>query len=213
MLRVAVQPDTGEFQSARNRLTGMSPAPSAEDIARNRGNAGSGRPGNAAVTRVEPPSPQQRTYRPGDFLRVTVPANWNQINSGEGGVTYAPEGGYVEGNGRSAFTHGVQLGVAQGASGDLQRDTEQLLQGFVRSNPSLRNRGSRRESLGGRSGLTTLLSNTSDVTGRPELVAVSTTQLRNGSMLFLIAVAPEQEADDYDEAFRRVRQGLQINDR
>ena len=67
--------------------------------------------------------------------------------------------------------------------------------------------------MGGRTCLTTVLSNTSDVNGRPELVSVSTTQLRNGSMLFLIGVAPEDEADEYEAAFRRVRQGLQINDR
>jgi hypothetical protein len=210
-LQVDPRPDTGEFQAARSRLTAMSPAPSAEEVARNKGNAGSG-PAPAAA-RVEPPSSSQRTYRPGQILRVTVPANWNQINSGEGGVTYAPAGGYVESNGRSAFTHGVQLGVVQNASGNLQRDTEQLLQNFARNNPNLRSRGSRRESVGGRTGLTTLLANTSDVTGRPELVSVSTTQLRNGNMLFLIAVAPESEYDTYEAAFNRVRQGLQITDR
>ena len=128
-------------------------------------------------------------------------------------MTYAPEGGYVESNGRSAFTHGVQFGVAQGGSGNLQRDTDQLLQNFARTNPNLRSRGSRRDSLGGRSGLTTVLSNTSDVSGRPELVSVSTAQLRNGNMLFMIAVAPESDYDDYEAAFGRVRQGLQISDR
>jgi peptidase M48-like protein len=215
MLRVDARADTGEFQAARGRLTAMSPAPTAEEIAKNRGNAGAGAgsPAPRAAARVELPSSSQRTYRPGEFLRVTVPSNWNQINTGEGGVTYAPEGGYVESNGRSAFTHGVQFGVAQGASGNLQRDTDQLLQNFARSNPNLRSRGSRRDALGGRAGLTTVLANTSDVSGRPELVSVSTTQLRNGNMLFLIAVAPEDEFDNYDDAFRRVRQGLQITDR
>jgi beta-barrel assembly-enhancing protease len=214
MLRVESRADTGEFQAARGRLASMSPAPTAEQIARNKGNAGDGSsPNPRAAVRVEPPSTRERTFRPGEFLRVTVPANWNQINTGEGGVTYAPEGGYLESNGRSAFTHGVQFGVAQGASGNLQRDTDQLLQNFARTNPNLRNRGSRRESVGGRTGLTTTLSNTSDVSGRPELVTVSTTQLRNGNMLFLIAVAPETEFDDYDTAFRRVRQALQITDR
>ena len=211
MLRVDPRPDTGEFQNARSRLTSMSAAPTAEQIARTRNSGGPARTG--APVRVEPPSDRQRTYRPGDFLQVTVPANWAQINTGEGGVTYAPDGGYLESNGRSAFTHGVQFGVAQGASGNLQRDTEQLLQGFARNNPNLRARGSRRESVGGRTGLTTVLSNTSDVTGRPELVAVSTAQLRNGNMLFLIAVAPEDESGDYEAAFRRVRQSLQITDR
>jgi len=212
-LKVQVRADTGEFQAARGRLTAMSPAPTAEEIAKNKGNAGAGSSAPRANIRVEPPSASQRTYQPGNFLRVTVPTNWNQISTGDGGVTYAPEGGYVESNGRSAFTHGVQFGVAQGASGNLQRDTDQLLQNFARSNPNLRSRGSRRDSLGGRSGLTTVLANTSDVSGRPELVTVSTTQLRNGNMLFLIAVAPEDEFDNYDDAFRRVRQGLQITDR
>jgi hypothetical protein len=215
MLRVDSRPDTGEFQNVRRRLTGMNPAPNAEDIARNRENAGGGgsAPSRTSNIRVEPPSSSQRTFRPGDFLRVTVPANWNQINSGEGGVTYAPEGGYLESNGRSAFTHGVQFGVAQGASGNLQRDTDQLLQNFARSNPKLRSQGSRRDSIGGRSALTTTLSNRSDVNGRPELVTVSTTQLRNGNMLFLIAVAPESEYDNYEGAFSRVRRGVQITDR
>jgi beta-barrel assembly-enhancing protease len=214
-LRVEPRSDTGQFQNARGRLASMSPAPSAEEIARNKTNAGGGGGGvvRGANVRVEPPSSRTRSYRPGDFLQVTVPANWEQINTGEGGVTYAPEGGYVESNGRSAFTHGVQFGVAQGASGNLQRDTEQLLNNFARTNPNLRSRGSRRESLGGRSGMTTVLSNTSDVTGRPEQVTLSTTQLRNGNMLFVIAVAPDDEVDDYDPAFRRVRQALVINDR
>jgi len=213
MLRVESRPDTGEFQVARGRLTAMSPAPTAEEIAKNKGNAGSVSSAPRTAVRVESPSTSERTYRPGDFLRVTVPSNWNQINTGEGGVTYAPEGGYVESSGRSAFTHGVQFGVAQGGSGSLQRDTDQLLQNFARGNPNLRSRGSRRDSIGGRSGLTTVLSNTSDVSGRPELVSVSTTQLRNGNVLFLIAVAPEEEYDAYEGAFRRVRQGLQITDR
>jgi len=212
-LKVQVRADTGEFQAARGRLTAMSPAPTAEEIAKNKGNAGAGSSAPRANIRVEPPSASQRTYQPGNFLRVTVPTNWNQISTGDGGVTYAPEGGYVESNGRSAFTHGVQFGVAQGGSGNLQRDTDQLLQDFAKSNPNLRSRGSRSDLLGGRTGLTTTLSNTSDVSGRPELVSVSTTKLRNGNTLFMIAVAPESDYDDYETAFGRVRQGLQITDR
>jgi hypothetical protein len=162
---------------------------------------------------VDPPSTSERTFRPGDFLRVTVPANWQQRNSGDGGVTFAPEGGYVETNGRSAFTHGVQLGVAQGGSGNLERDSEQLLQNFARTNPNLRTRLTRRESLGGRAGMTAVLSNISDVSGQPEAVSLSTTQLKNGNVLYVIAVAPEGEAESYEPAFRRVRQALQITDR
>jgi hypothetical protein len=88
-----------------------------------------------------------------------------------------------------------------------------LLQNFARTNPNLRTRLTRRESLGGRAGITAVLSNISEVSGEPEAVALSTTQLRNGNVLYLIAVAPEGAADSYEPAFRRVRQALQISDR
>jgi hypothetical protein len=41
---------------------------------------------------------------------------------------------------------------------------------------------------------------------------VSTTQLRDGSMLFLIGVTPEQDAQTYGQAFSRVRQSIQLSD-
>jgi hypothetical protein len=53
-------------------------------------------------------------------------------------VTYAPEGGFTaDSSGHTTFTHGLQVGVAQGGTGDLQRDTTALLRGFARSNPGL----------------------------------------------------------------------------
>jgi len=71
---------------------------------------------------------QARTYQPARFLRVSVPANWEQ-QQGSDVVTYAPEGGFAEdASGHTTFTHGMQVGVAQGGTGDLQRDTTALLQ-------------------------------------------------------------------------------------
>src|SRR5690349_770671 len=40
MLKVNARADTGEFQNARSRLVAMSPAPTAAEIAKNKGNAG-----------------------------------------------------------------------------------------------------------------------------------------------------------------------------
>ena len=63
-LRVESRPDTGEFQDARRRLTSMSPAPTAEEIARNKGNAGGGSsPSPRTAVRVEPPA-ARRTHVP-----------------------------------------------------------------------------------------------------------------------------------------------------
>jgi hypothetical protein len=212
MLRVQGNANTGQFASIQGRLRGMSPAYTAEQVAR--GQARRRTVGTSGRTvAVAPPSSQFRTYTPARFLRVAVPANWDQLDAGDV-VTYAPDGGFFEANGRTAFTHGVQIGVAQGGSGDLRRDTEQLLRSFARSNPDLRTAGgSRRESIGGRAGITTPLTNISDVTGQREYVNLSTTQLGDGSLLYIIGVAPESEARTYDSAFRRVRTSLQIADR
>jgi hypothetical protein len=41
---------------------------------------------------------------------------------------------------------------------------------------------------------------------------VITTQLRNGQLFYLIAVAPENESGSYQSAFRNILRSLQIND-
>ena len=57
-------------------------------------------------------------------------------------------------------------------------ETEQLLQGFAQNNPELRRQGGySRANIGGRQGLTTTLSNVSEVTASNEAVNVSTVQL------------------------------------
>ena len=203
---------TGDFAEVQQRLDGMSPALTAEQIARQQEQGGT-QPvgtGGRAVT-VEPPSRQFRTHQPGSFMRISVPANWQQ-RGGNNAVTYAPEGAVFQGqNGGSAFTHGVQIGVAGEGSGNLQRDTDALLQSFARSNPQLRRAGGyRRVTVDGRQGLTANLTNVSEVTGAREVVNVTTTQLPDGSVLFIIGVAPEQESRTYLDTFGRVRQSIDI---
>jgi hypothetical protein len=204
---------TPEFQRAQARLKGMSPAPTAKEIQqqtqRRQPTGTSGRAVN-----VEPPAGSYRTYQPSNGMRVAVPANWGPVQSAGNSVTYAPQGAYFSGdNGGSAFTHGVEVGVAQG-TGDLQRDTNSLLRNFAQSNPDLQQSGrSRNESVAGRSGITVDLANVSEVTGQPEYISLSTTELRNGGLLYVIGVAPRNEAGTYQDAFRRIRQNIQVADR
>ena len=203
---------TGDFASMQQRIDGMSPALTAEQIAQ-RQQQGGNRPvgtGGRAVN-VEPPSGQFRSYQPGSFMKISVPANWKQMG-GSNAVTYAPEGAVFPGqNGGSAFTHGVQIGVAGKGSGNLQRDTDALLQSFARTNPQLRRSGGySRVSVDGRQGLATNLVNVSEVTGAREVVHLTTTQLPDGSVLFMLGVAPEQDARTYLNTFGRIRQSIDI---
>jgi hypothetical protein len=214
-LRVDGNGDTGRFRQIKSQLAAMAPAYTADQIARGQGQSrNTTTAGQRKSVSVAPPSPQYRTHMPSNFLRVSVPTNWQALDTSDV-LTYAPASGYVQSDrGQAAVTHGVQIGVAQGGSGNLQRDTEQLVQTFARMNPELRRSGTaRRDSVGGRVGITAPLTNISDVTGEPEYVSVSTTQLRDGSLLYVIGVAPEVEATTYEPVFRRVRQSMQIADR
>ncbi len=202
----------GDFQSVQARLGQMSPALTAEQVKRGQAGGNAPRPtatGGRAV-RVEPPSSEWSSYQAGDFLQISVPANWREIAGGNGAVTYAPEGGYVQGQ----FTHGVQVGVAQVEAENVQQATDQLLQNFAQSNPQLRRQGDyARTTIDGRQGLTATLSNVSEVTGQAETVTVSTVPLDGGGLLFVIGVAPQGEARAYQNTFGRVRQSLKIRGR
>jgi hypothetical protein len=209
--------NNAEFARVQSRLNGMSPALTAAQIAQRQkqgtvNNRSTGTTGRAV--NVEPPSGSFRTYQPSNALRVAVPANWQQVESGSNSVTYAPQGAYFQGNnGGGAFTHGIEVGVAQG-TGDLNRDTNSLLRNFAQSNPQLQQSGkAKNESIAGRSGVTVQLANVSEVTGQPEYISLSTTELSNGGLLYVIGVAPRTEAGTYDSAFRKIRQNIQVSDR
>ena len=205
---------TGDMQAIHARLRELPPAPTlgaGRPVA-----AGAAEPARGPVgtsgrnARIEPPSGDWRTYQPGDFLRISVPANWSQVSGGNT-VTFAPRWRLrrrARTDSRRSRT-AIEVGVTRANGNSLQQQTEQLLQSFAQSNPQLRRQsGYARASIGGRQGLTTTLSNVSEVTGETEAVNVSTVQLRDGSVLFLIGVAPTDEARTYLNTFSRIRQNV-----
>ena len=210
-LRVQGSGDTGQFASIQSRIKGMGPSYTAEEIAK--GKAKSGEPTRTATRatgRVDPPSSEYRSSRPLDFLRLSVPANWEEVSGDARGVTYAPQGGYDG----EAFTHGVQIGLGDKGTGDLRRDTDALISSLTKANRQLRTSGGySRESIDGRAALRTTLANVSEATGQNETVSLTTTRLTDGRLLFLIGVAPQTEASMYQDTFRRVRQSVQLTDR
>src|SRR5204862_8057968 len=117
----------------------LPPAPSTEEVTRRRsGNSGGGsRTSTGRITdRVEPPSSRFTEHTEGDLFRVSVPSNWREL-SGSSGVTFAPDGAYGGDQGRSVFTHGVEIGVSRNESHDLQEATKELVDSLARTNPRL----------------------------------------------------------------------------
>jgi hypothetical protein len=214
-LRIEGNANTGQFRDIQQRLAGMTPAYTAEQIAKGQARSNPRPVANRAPVNVPLPSTEYRTSQPLNFLRLRLPSNWNEVGGGNGGVTYAPEGGYVQSGDESAFTHGFQIGTTTvKGTGNLQRDTDALIQAFAKGNPQLRGSGGyTRDQISGRNALRTTLSNVSEVTAQPETVSLTTTQLADGRVLYLIGVAPQNEANTYQDAFQRVRQSIQLSDR
>jgi Zn-dependent protease with chaperone function len=160
---------------------------------------------------VEYPSSRLRNYS-GNNYRISVPENWRELPSNDN-VTFAPEGAYSQSQGQFVFTHGIQVGTLRAQSHSLKSATDELINGLTQDNQSLRRSGGyQRETLGRRDALSLSLSNVSELTRRPEVVTVYTTMLRNGDLFYLIAVAPQDEIQDYQRTFMAIVTTVDLND-
>ena len=161
--------------------------------------------------RVDPPSAQFRTYEEGDLFRISVPANWQEL-PGNTTVTFAPQGAYGDYQGQSVFTHGIEVGTSRNESHDLRTATDELVNSLSQSNPQLRGRSTYNSiSVAGRRGLHTVLTNVSDVTRQQEQIELFTTQLTDGSLFYVIGVAPTNEFCTYQRVFNQVVRSIQLN--
>jgi len=160
---------------------------------------------------VEYPSSRFRNYS-GNYFRISVPENWRELPSNDS-VTFAPEGAYREVQGQFVFTHGIQVGAVRAQSNSLRAATDELIRGLAQGNQNLRrNGGYQRETLGRRDALAVSLTNISEMSGRPEFVTLYTTMLRSGDLFYLIAVAPQDESQDYQRTFMAVLGTVSVND-
>jgi beta-barrel assembly-enhancing protease len=219
MLRVEsanTQRDSREFARIQERLRGYPRASTMAEIAQSGQRYPTGEntsyPNNAPSGRVEYPSSRYQTVSIfGNGVQVSVPSNWRQLNESNS-VWFVPEGGYGQVNGQPVFTHGVNFGVAQTNSRNLQQATNELINSLAQGNSGLRTSGGyQRTTIDGHQGLWTSLSNVNEATGRPENIRLITAQLRNGQLFYMIAVAPQSERN-FESAFQNVLRSLRIND-
>jgi len=219
-----------DFDRIQARLRGMSKAPTTEQVARggqqypvdNDGrnpetrdsNNNDGRyPTNQPVGRVSAPSSRYRNYSPLGVLRVSVPDNWRELSDSNNSVWYAPEGGYGQIQGQAVFTHGINFSVVPAQGQGLQAAMNQMTNTWLQGNPNMRQIGRAQGSNSGRRyWLSTRFNNRNEATGQTETVALFATQLGNGNVLFLSTVVPQKEAADFQAAFDRIMNSVQISE-
>jgi len=219
MLRVSnANRDTREFAQIQARLRGQPRARSMEEIARSGQrypqdtrypDGGDNRYPSGA--RVGYPSTRLRAYQ-GSFFRLGVPENWRELGGQNNSVTFAPDGAYSQ---QGEFTHGMMVGVAPAQSRDLRGASDEFLRGLLQGGNSYlrpQSRGYQRASIGGRSALAMPLAGRSPLTGQNENVVVYTTQLRDGSVFYVVTVAPQSDYNSFSRAFANVLGSIQLND-
>ncbi len=207
--------DTGAFRSVQARLNQMSPAPSTEQATKNGGgsrNPGNpGRNGGGPVTgNVARPASGFKSYTEGNLFKISVPSNWREL-PGNNSVTFAPEGAYGTANQQSVFTHGAEVGLARNETHDLKTATDELVQSLAQSNPRLKQASDySRASVGSRDGLSITLSNVSEATGKDERVKLFTALMQDGTLFYMIGVAPSSEFGVYEPVLRKVASSIQF---
>lgn len=216
LLRVSPEPIklTPRFLSVKQKFRNMPPAPTLEQIQKNQqsgGNQGSsgGAMANGRYSRNVPyPAASSRTYTSGNWIRLEIPRNWVEFEN-QSEVWFAPEGAY----GNQGITHGALVGVSQTGQRDLAGATETYVNNILQANNYLRRTTNySRTYIDGRSAYAVMLSGRSPVTGETEYALIYTTLLRNGSLFYVVGVAPQSQSRAYNQAFNNLVRSIQLSD-
>lgn len=167
-------------------------------------------PSSGRLGRVDPPSSRMRTYRGGQVFQISIPQNWREL-AGQNSVTFAPEGGYGQAGEQSVFTHGVLAGLTKSQSRNLNTATENFISQLAESNPDLRQQGrAQYTSIDRRDAITVPFSNRSEATGKNESIDVYTTLLSDGTLFYVITVAPADEYRQYRNLFLDIVDSIRL---
>lgn len=182
-------------------------------------------PGGAAPGQAAPPPPPPQTSeRPqitlsgrmqsfsGGGVRFDHPEGWERTGSGQNGVTLAPRGGVVQGQGGSySLGYGIIASAIQ-AEGrlNLANQTQQLLESLARNNPGGRIEGrSERITIDRSNALLSRMSAESPYKGARESIVVVTVD-RSQRMHYFIFVAPDYDYQRFEPVFQQVTQTIRF---
>ena len=66
--------------------------------------------------------------------------------------------------------------------------------------------------MSGRAGLSVGLTNVNEATRQTESITLITTQLRNGDLFYMVAVAPQSEARSFTSSFNNILRSVRLSD-
>lgn len=199
---------TDGFQRAQSYMRSLPRARTMEEIQKGaQGSQSGGQNPTAGGTysrSVPYPSTRTTNYNSGG-LYLNYPSNWRNFPE-QAEVTFAPEGAY----GDNGISHGALIGLTNG-TGNLQRDTDNFVKQLAQQNGYQATSNYYRITMNGRSGLAISMKGRSNITGATEIATFYTSPTRNGQLLYVITVAPQNQAGSYSSAFSQIVNSVRFN--
>ncbi len=140
---------------------------------------------------------------------VRYPQNWNMSGSTQASVTIAPDGGIgTDANGQAATAYGVIIDRYPG-QGSLQQQTDALIQGIEQNNPGMSEAtDAKNMSVNHRQGRSIEFISNSPLSTASQQVHerdwLVTVQRPDGSLSYLIFIAPEKDFNNLRPTFRNI---------
>jgi Zn-dependent protease with chaperone function len=160
---------------------------------------------------VPAPSTEYKNISGGKVFQAAVPSNWTHMSTSNA-IRVVPENGFGELNGQTVFSHGIEFGIAQAGTRDLQEATNTWLKAVAQNNPDLRLAGEQQVlRISQRSAIGTPLVNSSPLGGQ-ERIALYTTFLTDGTLFYYLTIVPEKDAGAFQEAFKRIGGSIRFTD-
>jgi Zn-dependent protease with chaperone function len=190
------QRDSSEFASIKHEAAGMKPL-TAQQIAQQPQQAQSGGQAMGSLSRQDvAPSGSFRNFQHQAF-RINYPDNWQLAGDTGSSVTIAPRGGMAD----NAVAYGAIIDGFQPEAGRTSLDdaTRQLIERLRQTNPDMRAIGNAEGiTVNGVAGKSIDLVGASPIHDRQGRAArerdwLVTLPLRNGDILYVVFIAPEQD--------------------
>ncbi len=148
----------------------------------------------------------------GSGFTISYPGNWKAYGGNGQGATLAPVGGVAEG-GNGALTYGVVIGQAAGQQAGVKAGTEQLVAQLQQSNPGLKPGQATEVIVNGVHGRSLEATNTDaqgESGGRSEHDWIVTLPESDGSLHYLVFVAPEADFEKLRPVFEQMLRTMRL---
>ncbi len=161
------------------------------------------------------PSRNFRVFDGGSF-RISYPDNWQVYGEEGSAATIAPREGIVRTRDSAGIAYGAMISIFEPEPGEdgrisLSEATAQLIEQLRQSNSGLRTlSGRQRFQVDGRQALSTMMMGRSPVRGENETDWLVTVLRSDGTLWYVVFVAPERDFSTFRPAFEQMLDSVRL---